>query len=74
MLTVKDHMDVRMDFKIPCDTCDTVSVNFWAPGEYWRRLNRLTPDERQKWNDSYKKREIEFYEVINDESKYDRYL
>ena len=52
MLTVKDHMDVRMDFKIPCDTCDTISVNSWAPGEYWRRLDRLTPDERQKWNDS----------------------
>ncbi len=73
MLTVKDHMDVRMDFKIPCDTCDTVSVNSWAPGEYWRRLDRLTPDERQKWNDSYKKEEIEFYEVINDESKYDQW-
>ncbi len=24
ILTVKDHMDVRMDFKIPCDTCDTM--------------------------------------------------
>ena len=21
MLTVKDHMDIRMDFKIPCNEC-----------------------------------------------------
>ena len=73
MLTVKDHMDVRMDFKIPCDTCDTVSVNSWAPGEYWRRLDRLTPVERQKWDETYKTEEFEFYEVKDDESKYDHW-
>ena len=73
MLTIKDHMDVRMDFKIPCDTCDTVSVNSWAPGEYWRRLERLSPDERQKWDEAYQKEEFEFYEVKEDESKYDRW-
>lgn len=71
MLTVKDHMDVRMDFKIPCDTCDTVTVNSWAPGEYWRRLERLSPDERQKWDESYRKEEQEFYEVQEDEAEYD---
>lgn len=73
MLTIKDHMDVRMDFKIPCDTCDTVSVNSWAPGEYWRRLDRLSPDQRQKWDDSYKKEEIEFYDVKKDETKFDQW-
>lgn len=73
MLTVKDHMDVRMDFKIPCDTCDTSSVNFWAPGEYWRRLDRLSPEERQKWGDSYKKEEIEFYDVVDEEAAYDQW-
>ncbi|MEA3476735.1 MAG: sulfatase [Bacteroidota bacterium] len=73
MLTVKDHMDVRMDFKVPCDTCDTISVNFWAPGEYWRRLERLSPDERRKWDESYRKEELEFHEVKDDESKYDRW-
>jgi len=71
MLTVKDHMDVRMDFKIQCDTCDTVSVNSWAPGEYWRRLRRLSPEERKKWDASYKKEETEFYEVVNNEVQYD---
>lgn len=73
MLTVKDHMDVRMDFKVPCDTCDTVSVNSWAPGEYWRRLERLSPDERHRWDLSYKKEELEFFEVKEDELAYDRW-
>ena len=73
MLTVKNHMDIRMDFKIPCNTCDTVSVNHWAPGEYWRRLDRLSSDERQKWDDSYKKEEIEFYAVKDDETKFDHW-
>jgi arylsulfatase A-like enzyme len=73
MLTVKDHMDVRMDFKIPCDTCDTVSVNWWAPEEYWRRLARLSPEERKAWEGAYKKEEAEFNKVKNDEAAYDRW-
>ncbi len=73
MLTVKDHMDIRMDFKVPCDTCDTVSVNFWAPGEYWRRLDRLSSKERQIWNNAYKKEELEFNEVKDDETKFDQW-
>lgn len=73
MLTVKDHMDVRMDFKIPCDTCDTVSVNWWAPEEYWRRLERLSPEERRQWEEAYAREESEFYDVVNDEAEYDRW-
>lgn len=53
LLTVANHMDIRMDFKIPCDTCDTVSVNHWAPGEYHRRMSRLTPLEKQRWDQGY---------------------
>ncbi|NQU54134.1 MAG: sulfatase [Bacteroidetes bacterium] len=73
MLTVKDHMDIRMDFKVPCNECDTGSVNFWAPGEYWRRLDRLSPEECQVWEDSYKKEETEFFQVKDDEAKYDQW-
>lgn len=73
MLTVKEHMDIRMDFKVPCNTCDTGAVNFWAPGEYWRRLDRLSPEERQKWEESYKKEETEFWEVKDYEIKYDQW-
>ena len=73
MLTVKDHMDIRMDYKVPCISCDTGSVNSWAPGEYWRRLDRLSPAERQTWEDSYKKEETKFWEVKDDETKYDQW-
>ncbi|MCY1722458.1 sulfatase [Prolixibacteraceae bacterium Z1-6] len=72
-LTVKDHMDIRMDFKVPCNDCDTSDINFWAPGEYWRRLDRLTPEERKQWEESYKKEETEFLEVKDDETKYDQW-
>ena len=73
LLTVKNHMDIRMDFKVPCNSCDTVPVNSWAPGEYWRRLDRLTPEERRQWDESYKKEETEFYAVKEDEAQYDRW-
>lgn len=73
MLTVKNHMDIRMDFKVPCNSCDTLPVNSWAPGEYWRRLDRLSPTERQKWEESYKKEEVDFWKVKDNEPKYDRW-
>jgi arylsulfatase A-like enzyme len=73
MLTVKDHMDIRMDFKVPCVECDTSEVNRWAPEEYWRRLDRLSPDERKSWEESYKKEETEFQEVKEDEKQYDQW-
>jgi len=73
MLTVKDHMDIRMDFKVPCMECDTTEVNWWAPEEYWRRLDRLSPEERNKWEASYKKEEAEYRDVKNDEKRYDHW-
>ncbi len=73
MLTVKDHMDIRMDFKVPCIDCDTVEVNWWAPEEYWRRLNRLSQDERAQWEESYKKEVTEFLEAKNNEKRYDQW-
>jgi arylsulfatase A-like enzyme len=73
MLTVKDHMDVRMDFKVPCDTCDTVSVNWWAPEEYWRRMERLSPEERMQWDGAYAKEEEEFNRVKTNEADYDQW-
>ena len=73
MLTVKDHMDVRMDFKVPCDTCDAVSVNWWAPEEYWRRLERLSPEERMQWEAAYAREELEFNKVKDDEEAYDHW-
>ena len=73
MLTVKDHMDIRMDFKVPCLDCDTAEANWWAPEEYWRRLDRLNPDEREEWEASYKKEETEYLDVKDVEKRYDRW-
>jgi arylsulfatase A-like enzyme len=73
MLTVKHHMDIRMDFKVPCNECDTGSANLWAPGEYWRRLERLTPEERKSWDEAYKKEETEYEQIKDDEAKYDKW-
>lgn len=73
MLTVKNHMDIRMDFKVPCETCDTVDVNWWAPEEYWRRLERLNPDERVQWEEAYKKEQLEFNRIKGDEEKLDQW-
>lgn len=72
-LTVKDHMDIRMDYKVPCNECDTASVNSWAPGEYWRRLDRLTQSERKQWDEAYKKEEEQFWKVKDNPEKYDQW-
>jgi arylsulfatase A-like enzyme len=72
-LTVRDHMDIRMDFKVPCNDCDTANVNHWAPGEYWRRLNRLSSEERAAWDRAYKTEEEEFWKVRDDQTKYNRW-
>jgi len=73
MLTVTDHMDIRLDFKVPCNNCDTATVNRRAPGEYWRRMDRLTPSERAVWDNAYKKEETEFWKVKDDEEAFDRW-
>lgn len=72
-LTVKDHMDIRMDYKVPCNECDTVDVNWWAPEEYWRRLDRLTQEEREIWELAYKNEEEKFWKVKDDPAKYDQW-
>lgn len=72
-LTVKDHMDIRMDYKVPCNECDTVDVNWWAPEEYWRRLDRLSPEERKQWEIAYEKEEEEYWQVKDDSVKFDQW-
>lgn len=73
LLTVKDHMDIRMDFKVPCFTCDTGKVNHWAPQEYNNEMNRLTPDERRVWEEAFKKEEFEFERVKDNEKEFDQW-
>ncbi len=55
LITVNDHLDVRYDSKVPCDSCPVVPINNWAPGEYQKEIERLTPAERKVWDAAYAK-------------------
>jgi arylsulfatase A-like enzyme len=48
-------LDIRYDSKIPCDTCAVNPINNWAPAEYQREIERLTPSERKVWDEAYQK-------------------
>jgi arylsulfatase A-like enzyme len=53
LISMKDGLDVRYDSKVPCDTCAITKVNQWAPDEFRREMERMTPDERQAWDKAY---------------------
>jgi arylsulfatase A-like enzyme len=57
---MKDHLDIRYDSKIPCDSCPVNKMNDWAPGEYQREIERLTPAERKIWDHAFNKEYEEF--------------
>lgn len=59
-ITMKEHLDIRYDSKIPCDTCPVNPVNEWAPAEYQREIERLTPAERKIWDAEFEKEYKEF--------------
>ncbi|MEI6945693.1 sulfatase [Paraflavisolibacter sp. H34] len=77
-ITVGEHLDVRYDSKVPCDSCPVGAVNDWAPAEYQREVERLTPRERQLWDSSYAKEYEEFKKIDNPDQKvrwqFQRYL
>jgi arylsulfatase A-like enzyme len=52
-ISMKEGLDVRYDSKVPCDTCAIANVNHWAPAEFQREMERLTPAERQAWDSAY---------------------
>lgn len=53
LISMKEGLDVRYDSKIPCDTCFITKVNDWAPAEFQREMERLTPEEREKWDNAF---------------------
>jgi arylsulfatase A-like enzyme len=61
-LTTIQHgqLDVRYDSKIPCDTCKVTEINSWAPAEWQREIERLTPEEKEKWDEGYKEEYASF--------------
>ncbi|MDQ3278466.1 MAG: sulfatase [Bacteroidota bacterium] len=54
-ITVANDLDIRYDSKMPCDSCPVTKINEWAPAEYQREIERLTPEERKIWDAHYKK-------------------
>jgi arylsulfatase A-like enzyme len=72
-LTVKGHMDIRLDHKVPCFDCETTPGNENSPADYRRSVARLNPEERKIWDEAYKKEETEFRQVKDDEKKYDKW-
>lgn len=53
LISMKDGLDVRYDSKVPCDTCAITKVNEWAPTEFQREIERMTPAERAAWDKAY---------------------
>ena len=53
-ITVAHDLDIRYDSKIPCDSCAVTTINNWAPAEYQREIERLTPVERRQWDSVYR--------------------
>ena len=53
LISMKEGLDVRYDSKVPCDTCVIKKVNDWAPAEFQREMERLTPAEREAWDKAY---------------------
>ncbi|RYE57098.1 MAG: DUF4976 domain-containing protein [Sphingobacteriales bacterium] len=62
-VTMKEHLDIRYDSKIPCDTCAITKINDWAPAEYQREIERLRPDERKVWDAAFQK-EYEIFKTL----------
>lgn len=52
-ITVKEDLDIRYDSKMPCDSCPVKGINNWAPGEFAKEMERLTPQERKVWDSAY---------------------
>jgi len=52
-ITVAKDLDIRYDSKINCDTCEVTAINNWAPAEFQRETERLTPYEKKIWDSAY---------------------
>lgn len=77
-ISIKEGLDIRYDSKIPCDTCEVTEVNHWAPAEFQREMERLTPEERKAWDEAYAA-DYKAFEKIKDKDElmrwqYQRFL
>ena len=77
-ITMAHDLDIRYDSKIPCDTCAVTTINNWAPAEWRREIDRLTPGEKKIWDAAYAKEVTQFNKIKTDHERirfqYQRYL
>lgn len=62
-ITVANDLDLKYDSKIICDTCKPSAINDWAPAEFQREIERLTPAEKKIWDAAYA-REQELFKQL----------
>jgi arylsulfatase A-like enzyme len=69
MITVDEDLDVRYDSKMPCDSCPIKKINDWAPGEFQKEMERLTPAERKVWDAAFAEEYKAFKKITNKADK-----
>jgi arylsulfatase A-like enzyme len=77
-ITVAKALDIRYDSKIPCDSCPVTDINNWAPAEFQREIERLTPEEKRRWDAAYANEFAQFRAIKTDDERvrfqYQRYI
>ncbi|WP_346237028.1 sulfatase [Niabella insulamsoli] len=68
-ITIAQSLDIRYDSKIPCDTCAVTPVNKWAPDEWRREIDRLSPEEKRLWDAAYEKEARAYHLLKTDEER-----
>jgi len=68
-ITVAKDLDIRYDSKIACDTCTPTAINDWAPAEFQREIERLTPHEKIVWDSAYAQKLALFKTIRTDDER-----
>jgi len=68
-LTVAGQLSVTYDSKVPCDTCTEDEVNHWVKGEWEREYGRLSPEQKEIWENKMKVEYEEFAGIKNKEGR-----
>jgi len=77
-ITIANDLDLKYDSKIICDSCKPAAINDWAPAEFQREIERLTPAEKKVWDAAYAGEQEVFKQLrTNDERvrfQFQRYM
>ncbi|WP_114778559.1 sulfatase family protein [Botryobacter ruber] len=77
-ISMRNNLDIDHDTKVPCNGCTPKKGEKWAPRNYMREINRMTPQQREVWNKAYRKEQEEFAKLKTTEERvkwqYQRYM